>query len=548
MIQGGDQMSEMRVSGLYKSYNSNMVLKDINVSFSSGQIHALVGHNGAGKSTLLRMLAGVERPDTGDILIDQRSVKFFSPRDAYNHGIACVYQELRVIDHLTAADNMFLGQEPRRGLFLDRSAMWKAATAILNKYGLNIAPDIKVSRLSHAQKQLLEIISALQRDAKFLFLDEPTTSLEFHQIDLFLETIRRIANEQNVGIILVTHKLNEVYTVADNIHVLCDGELVLSGGTSDTPRTEVIRYVVGNTGTTTFTHTVSTDNTGTDNTGTDATGTDGTASTRTADTSEQTTPDTAAGRQRSIDGRDGPILEVRNLTTRFIHDISVSVNPGQIIGIYGLVGAGRTEFLRALYGLDKVISGEIRIDGKPFTPREPRHAIARGIAFLTEDRRVNGFIPQLDSIANAALPVYSRYARAGFIRRRRLRRVVWEELQGLQVRGDVNRPMKFLSGGNQQKILFARAALQEPAILLLDEPTKGIDIGIKDEIYQIIRRWADAKRVGIIVVSTEEEEILKVSHDVMVFTGGSCRKGLIPTKNISATDLRNLAVGEVLSS
>ncbi|QSO47317.1 sugar ABC transporter ATP-binding protein [Alicyclobacillus mengziensis] len=515
-------MSEMRVSGLYKSYNANVVLKGINLTFSSGEIHALVGHNGAGKSTLLRMLAGVERPDTGEILMDDQSLKFFSPSDAYNHGIACVYQELRIIDHLTAADNMFLGQEPRHGLFLNRTAMWKAASTILNKYGLNIPPDIKVGRLSHAQKQLLEIISALQRDAKFLFLDEPTTSLEYHQIDLFLATIRRIADEQNVGIILVTHKLNEVYTVSDNIHVLCDGELVLSGRTSETPRADVIRYVVGNTNTA--------------------------GVTETHDTLDLAMSDEVDTIQQTEDRQEKPILEVKNLTTKVVNDISVTVRPGQIIGIYGLVGAGRTEFLRALYGLDKVTAGEIRIDGKLFVPKDPRRAIAHGIAFLTEDRRVNGFVPQLDCIANAVLPVYARYSKAGFVRQRKLRRVVQEELQGLQVRGDIHRPMKFLSGGNQQKILFARASLQEPAILLLDEPTKGIDIGIKDEIYQIIRRWAETKRAGIIVVSTEEEEILKVSDDVMVFTGGSCRTGLIPTKNVSATDLRNLAVGEVLSS
>lgn len=511
-------MSRMEVFGLCKSYNSNVVLRDINLTFASGQIHALVGHNGAGKSTLLRMLAGVERPDVGDIVIDDEHVRFMSPRDAYTHGIACVYQELRVIDHLTVADNMFLGQEPRRGMFLNKRVMWESANKILGKYGLNVPPDIRARQLSHAQKQLLEIISALQRDAKFLFLDEPTTSLEYNQIDLFLDTIRRIAGEQNVGIILVTHKLNEVYKVSDRIHVLCDGELVLSGATSETSRDNVARFVVGSNRNYML--------------GSDAQ--DGATQIK-----------TLAERENQLSSAQ-PVLEVRNLSTDFVHDISVTVKPGQVIGIYGLVGAGRTEFLRALFGIDKLTSGEMRIDGKPFAPRSPAHAISHGVAFLTEERRVNGFVPELNCIENAALPVYPRYSKVGFIQSRKLRRVVSRELEGLQVRGDVNGPMKFLSGGNQQKILFARAFLQEPKILLLDEPTKGIDIGVKDEIHQIIRRWAEMKGTGIIVISTEEEEILEVSDEVMVFAGGTCHTGSIPAKGLTIGDLRNLAVGEGL--
>ncbi|WP_067622220.1 sugar ABC transporter ATP-binding protein [Alicyclobacillus acidiphilus] len=498
--------SIFQANGIAKQYGPNRVLNDVNLQLHTGKIHALVGHNGAGKSTLLKILSGVERPSEGSLSLDYRNVVFNSPRDAHNAGVICVYQELRLVNELTVAENIFLGHEIKAGGILDRKKMNRLASELLNSHGLDIDPTLKVIHLSHPEKQFVEILAALQLNAKFLLLDEPTTSLEFNQIEDFLKTIRDIADTKDVGIVLVTHKLDEVYAVADEITVLCDGEVKQSGSINNISRDEIVSFIIGR----------------------EAEGTEITAQTGAAASSMKKTGE--------------PVLSAKNVRTSKIQDVSLQAYRGQVLGIYGLGGSGRTEFLRALYGLDPLISGHILLNGKPYQPKSPIHAIRSGIAYITEERKVDGFIPEMDSIVNAALPSMRKFSKGGFVQKDRMRAAVMDVLKQLQIRGNPEEPIRGLSGGNQQKILFAKVILQDAELLLFDEPTKGIDIGAKSEIYSLIRRLVEERDVSVIVVSSEEDEILAVSDQIAIFRAGRCSGKLYPREEMNAALLRSISL------
>jgi ABC-type sugar transport system ATPase subunit len=494
---------------VHKSYGQNEVLKNITVEFKSGEIHALVGHNGAGKSTLLRVLAGVEKADDGSVILDDKAVSFSSPREAQLLGVTCVYQELRLVNELTVAENIFLGQELHRGTVLKKKEMNRQAAEMLAQHGLDISPDDKVSKLSHPQRQLVEIVSALHKNARFLLLDEPTTSLEFQQIQELLETLKKLVSSQEVGVVLVTHKLDEVYAVADKITVLCDGKVVLSGNSKDIKQQDVVGYIIGE---------------------------------------EQNSGD---GEGETSLKKDGvkfidaePALKVANLRTPKIKDVTLQAFPQQVLGIYGLGGSGRTEFLRALFGMDRKVSGNMSLQGKVFAPKSPRDALRRGVAYITEERKVDGFNPLMNSVMNMGLPVLSKFSRYGFIRKRKLQKEVLNIVKPLQIRGNISAPMQSLSGGNQQKVLFGRIIMQDAQLLLLDEPTKGIDIGAKSEIYKLIRSLVESKPIAVIVVSSEEEEILAISDQIVIFRSGVCDGKLYRSEEMTATRLRTLALEE----
>ena len=501
-------MRVLELCELGKSYNGNKVLRNVTASLRTGEIHALVGHNGAGKSTLLKILSGVESPDEGDIRISGRSVRFRSPGEAQAEGIACVYQELRVINQLSVAENLFLGTPAGRGGLTRRTRIHREAKEILAQYALKLDPGARVATLSHAEKQLLEIVAALQRQSTFLFLDEPTTSLEFQQVDMLLTTIRNIVRRSETGVVLVTHKLDEVFAVADRVTVLAEGRVVLSGDTSSFDRDQVIRSVVGNK------------------------------------ESVPIAPGTRIPRERIRDVRErSPVMSVRNLVSSRLRGVTLDVYEGEVLGLYGLVGAGRTEFLRALMGLDRIRGGGLQLLGHPYHPRGPHDALRRGITYLTEDRRIDGFVPHMNSIQNAALPIYARESRLGFVAHSVIENLARQQFSALQIRGDVERAMRYLSGGNQQKILFARAALQKPMLLLLDEPTKGIDLGVKGEIYAIIRSWVHERSTAVIVASTEEEEVIQISDRIGIFADGRCTHVFDNNEDVTAAHLRTLAVG-----
>jgi ribose transport system ATP-binding protein len=355
---------------------------------------------------------------------------------------------------------------------------------------------------------LLEVARAIHRDAKYLLLDEPTTALEQNQIDELLKIIRRLSRERNIGVLLIDHKLDEVYAVADQIVGLANGQVVLKGDAQNVPREDVVEAIVG-------------------------AGQEARA--KAGDGHSRSTSSAVRGRQFG-----DVVFEVRGLANNGLAGINLKVFAGEILGIYGLVGSGRSRFLRTVYGAEPAPEGVMLLRDKGFAPGRPDSAIARGVAFLSEERKSDGFIPQMTSIENIVMPVLDRYLLAGLLKWSALQRAAEATLRGISIRGDVHQPITSLSGGNQQKALFARAILQSPDLLLLDEPTKGVDIGAKAEIYEIIRGVARQGR-SVLVVSSEEEELLEIADRIVVFRNGACDGEAIPETDLSITTLRRNA-------
>lgn len=508
-------------AGITKQYGRTLALDDVSISFRRGEIHGLVGHNGAGKSTLLRIIAGAERPDAGELTLLGRAIAPAEPSEALAAGIACVYQELTFPDNLTVAESLFLGQEVTRRGVLDRSGMRREALRLCRSVGLDIDPTARLASASVAERQLLEITAALNRRARLLLLDEPTTALEPAQIEALFSTIRRTARDHGVAVGIVDHRLDEIFAVADRVTALTDGRVSLSGRTSEVARESLVRAIVG---------------------------------TRARSPSESgeagvvggvdTGPSHQAGVGVGASGEHRPsTLTVRELRSARLDGVDLVVSAGEIVGVYGLTGSGRSRLLRTLFGDESAIAGQIELDGRPFRPRSPGDAIRAGLAYVPEERKANGFVPRMSALRNVTLPVIGRYRRFGFLQRARMRRDAAQALADLGVRGDVSGPMVLLSGGNQQKVLFGRSAMQQPRLLLLDEPTKGIDIGAKAEIHRIIRRLAREHGVAILLVSSEEEEILDVADQVVVMRAGSCDGIRHPAASLGIAALRHLALG-----
>ncbi len=500
-------------SRLSKRYGHTQALDGVDVVLRPGRVHGLVGHNGAGKSTLLRMLSGAERPDSGSILLDGGSIHLGSPREAIERGVSCVYQELSLVEGLSVAQNIFLGRELYRHGRLALYLMEHESRDYLEEYGLDVEPTARVRDLSVAQRQLVEVITALHRNVRFLLLDEPTTALEATQIEQMLATVRRVADERQVGVLLVDHKIDEVFSVADEVTALRDGRVVLNGEATDIQEEQVVEAIVGSTDLAPSTPAIPTDR---------------------GPLSLSPPKDTATSTSLA--------LEVLGLTSPNLGGITLTARAGRVLGVYGLVGSGRTSLLRALYGVEPTTAGSVRLFGRAYVPSGPQAAIEVGIAYLPEERKTDGFVPLFTPVTNTTLPVLRRFTRLGVLQLNQAARVARSVLSDMAVRGSLDGPMQDLSGGNQQKVLFGRVIVQEPRLLLLDEPTKGVDIGAKREIHRIIRSLVAGTEIAAIVVSSEEEEVLELSDDVAVFRQGVCDGTLYSPNELAPGDLRRHAL------
>jgi ribose transport system ATP-binding protein len=499
-----------RATDISMKYGSNTVLNSVTVELIPGTVTALVGHNGAGKSTLLRCLSGAERPHLGQLTVGSDVVRFNGPADAKALGIVCVYQELSRVDCLSVSQNIFLGTELRKGGILDQRRMDEETQSLCEEFGIRAHASDQVSRLSVAQRQLIEVAAAIRGDARYLLLDEPTTALEPNQVEHLLKMIRKLVAERDLAVLLVDHKLDEVFAIADRVMCLADGNVILDRPVEGLDRTEVVQAIIGE------------------------------------EVQRETRENLAAIHERVLpeSGSVPPRLEVRALRAPRLPRVQMSVRPGEILGVYGLVGSGRSRFLRTLFGDEPYTSGEILLDGAPVHIGSVAQAMRQGIAYLPEERKVAGFIPIFNSIDNVILPVLKRFIRAGTIRWKAGRAIGRSALEGLRVRGSLTRPIVELSGGNQQKVLFGRAALQAPRLLLLDEPTKGVDIGAKAELHDIVRRLAREENVAVVVVSSEEEEMIALADEVCVFTAGTCDGTRYNPAEVGASGLRRLAWGD----
>lgn len=462
----------LRADGIQKRYPGVVALAGVDFEARGGEVHALVGANGAGKSTMLSIFAGVQRPDRGTIAIAGRPVQFDAPADALREGIATVYQEFSLVPQLSVARNLWLGREPR-GMFglVDGRALITDTRSLLDRLGLDLDPEAEVSTLSVAEQQLVEIARALSFDARILILDEPTAVLSASEQDNLFELVRRIKAE-GVLVVYVSHHLGEVLEIADRVTVMRDGLRIATHDASTLAIDDLVELMVGG---------------------------------RSGDD----------GLKRKETARDGKSFEIRYSTDRGVSHLAIGA--GEIVGLAGLVGAGRTTFARALAGFGGRGAAASLREEKGWAPVSGSGAAMRnGIVYLTEDRKRDGLFANLDIVANTSATALGRFAKGPFRRRHDERKAAQSMLERLRlVAGSLEMPISQLSGGNQQKVLIARALLAEPRLLVCDEPTRGVDIGAKEEIHRILVSLAESG-MAILVISAEMDELLAISDRIAV--------------------------------
>ena len=460
----------LRLEGIWKSFGGVPVLKGVDFDVLPGEGHALAGENGAGKSTLMNIASGVLPPDSGRILWEGRALTLRSPRDAQRVGIAFVHQELALVPQLSVGENVFLGQLPARRMAVKWDAVYARAEALLVSLGHEIDPRTPVGELSIATRQLVEIARALAADARLIIMDEPTAPLSERETERLLEVIGRL-RERGVGIVYITHRLKEIYRCCGRVTVLRDGAFVAGGAVAEMPEDEVIRHMVGSSG--------------------------------------AVLP--ACPRAAGQASRTAPLLRVEDFA-----GASFELRRGEIVALAGLVGAGRTELLEALFGVSPPATGRIWVDGRPVSIRTPRDAIRCGMALVPDDRKGKGLILGASVRWNLALASQRRF----LIRKGSETQAALRITSDLRVRTPhVEKPVAELSGGNQQKIVLGKWLLAEAEIFLLDEPTRGVDVGAKAEIYGLIRALAE-RGAAILFASSELEEVLALAGRMLVMHRG----------------------------
>jgi ribose transport system ATP-binding protein len=482
----GDHTVVLEAKGVSKAFAGVTVLRDVDFDLKSGEVHALMGENGAGKSTLMKILAGVHVDYDGEIRIEGAPVRFSGVQDAERAGVAIIHQELNLVPELTAAENIFLGREPLiLGAFVDHRRILKAASALLKRLGIEIDAQRRIAELRIGEQQLVEIAKALSLDARILIMDEPTSALSSAECETLFKVVRQLA-QAGVAIIYTSHRLDEVVALANRVTVLRDGERVLTAPIEGLSLNAIISAMVGR--------------------------------------------EVALTRRNSVANPGAPILSVRNLTLdkvssrgwrRVLEGVTFDVQPGEILGIGGLLGSGRTEILESIFGVARGWrGGDIAVDGEPVSINSAADACRLGVAMVTEDRKALGLHIASTIRDNVALPsvgVASRFGIRGFARESALATHVVESL-GVRCSG-IDQIVGALSGGNQQKVAIGKWLATAPRVLLLDEPTRGIDVGAKQEIYQLIFGLA-AEGLALVVVTSEMPELLLLSDRVLVMCEG----------------------------
>jgi rhamnose transport system ATP-binding protein len=468
-------VAELR--GVEKSFGGVHALRGVDLVLMPGEVHSLVGENGAGKSTLVRVLGGVYQPDAGSVAIGGEEVVLHGPRDARARGVAVIHQEPALFPDLDVAENVFIGRQPLdRSHGIDWKRMYREVGELLRSLGVALDPRTPVEGLSVADQQLVEIAKALSMDARVVVMDEPTAALSSRETE---ELFRIVADlrERGVTVLFISHRLEEVFTLSDTVTVLRDGSHVITAPAAELDTAALIRHMVGRD-------------------------------------LEELFPKEAAD-------IGAPVLEVRGLAREGVfRNISFSLRRGEIVGLAGLVGAGRSEVARAIFGIDPRDGGEVLRDGERVRIGSPREAMRAGLAFVPEDRQHQGLVLEMAIEHNATLPFLRRLSRFGLVDRRRERAVAKEYTQRLQVRAaSLGLPARSLSGGNQQKVVLAKWLATDPAVLILDEPTRGIDIGTKAEVHRIVSHLA-AEGLAILLISSELPEVLAMSDRVLVMHEG----------------------------
>lgn len=493
-------MNVLEMNNISKSFPGVKALNKVNLSVKPGTVHVLMGENGAGKSTLMKCLFGMYSIDEGNVKIEGMDVKLMDVRDGMEHGIAMIHQELQPIRMMSIAENIFLGRYPlKRSGLIDHDRMYKESNLLLKEVGLDIDSRTLMDKLTVSQMQSVEIAKAISQNAKIIIMDEPTSSLTNREVDTLFEIIDKL-KKQNIAIIYISHKIDEILTISDEITILRDGQYVGTWPASEMDNNSIITHMVG----------------------------------------------------RKLKGlfppktnkvSDEVVLRVENLTSPnplSFKECYFEVKKGEVLGVGGLVGAQRTELMEAIYGMRDVQQGLIKVHGEQVLIKRPQDAIDLGLALVTEDRRTNGIFGVLSVKDNVVISSLDNYMNYGLIDRKKTEKITEESIKSLNIRTpNQDAKIQNLSGGNQQKVILARWLANNPEILILDEPTRGIDVGAKYEIYEIINRLAEEGK-SIIMISSEMPELLGVSDRIMVMCEGRV-SGFLDGKTATQESVMDLA-------
>ena len=476
---------EMR--NISKSFGGVHALRDVSLGCTPGTVHALVGENGAGKSTLIKILSGALSADSGEIFFKGELHRSFSTREALNRGISVIYQELALVSEMTVAENIFLGREPRNAFgLIDHSRIRSEAEALLSQLGLKIDLDTEVGDLSVAFQQMVEIAKALSKNADLIVMDEPSAILAGHELEQLFNIIQSLVN-RGVSIIYISHRLEEVFRIADVVTVLKDGQLVETKPIHELTRAELVKMMVGRT-------------------------------------LEEVFPvsNNQPGKR---------VLIAENISTdTVLEQVSLDLRQGEIVGLAGMVGSGRTELARALFGADPLTSGSIKINGENAYLKNPFEAIKKKISLVPEDRKEQGLFTELPIRNNITMPILRKISQWGFLSRSKEQEIVDQSRNQLSIAmASGSQEVQYLSGGNQQKVVLAKWLQTRPEIIIMDEPTRGVDVGAKFEIYQLMRHL-NQEGIGILMISSELTEILGLSDRILVMREGRIVAELVPSE------------------
>lgn len=487
----------LTMEGIHKRFPGVYALRDCRFDLKSGEVHALVGENGAGKSTLMKVLTGVLKKDAGKIVFMNEELDALTPRQAQEKGISIIHQELSLMPHLTAAQNIFIGREPRRGgIFTDDKQQNRETERLFQLLGLRLNPRVRVGSLTVAGQQMVEIARALSFDSKVLIMDEPTAALTETEIEELFKIIRSLKT-QGVGIVYISHRMEELMQITDRISVMRDGAYVQTVMTQDTSTKEIIQMMVGRT------------------------------------IFEEP-------KAKSVSKKSETALEVRGLSAGIVRDVSFSLKKGEILGFAGLMGAGRTETARAVFGADPLQQGEIIVGGQSVRIRSPQDAVHYGIGYLSEDRKRYGLAMGMSVEDNTALAALKDFSRWGFVDFKRTRAEAERYAAMLKTKTPgIGQDVKNLSGGNQQKVIIAKWLMRNCNILIFDEPTRGIDVGAKNEIYKLLFELAESGK-SIIMISSELPELIRMSDRIAVMCEGRLT-GILDIENATQEEIMKYA-------
>ena len=466
----------LQLNNITKVYPGVVALNNVTLHVNKGEVHALVGENGAGKSTLIKTCTGAVIPDSGSIVIDGKEFKSMTPKLAEQHGIAVIYQEFNLVGELSVAENIFLGRAIRKGILVDKKAMVNESRKIFRQLGVDIDPNKLVSSLTVGYQQLVEIAKAISQNAKILIMDEPSAPLTKAEAEHMYQLVYRL-KEQGVTIIYISHRMEEIFKLSDRVTVMRDGNIVKTMNTSDTNVDELVKLMVG-----------------------------------------RELKETYPAREACVS--DETILEVRNLSGNGLKDISFKVRKGKVLGFGGLIGSGRTELAELLFGVKPKTGGQIIFKGREIAPRTPQEAIDLGIALVPEDRKRQGALLEIDIKGNISMPILRRISRLFIVNRKREVKIANEYKESIRIKTpSLTQKVKNLSGGNQQKVIIAKWLASNADLIILDEPTRGIDVGAKYEIYTLINSLVKNGKT-VLMISSEMPELIGMSDRIIVLSEG----------------------------